>query len=584
MTESIGAALRKRREQRQLTLQQVSEATRIRVHALQALENDDISAMPSAAQARGFHAHLRHVPGVGPRSLDPAFRPPGDRRCSGCTHQECQPLLQRRLLRRPLRRRLTPGRRRPAYSPICVTASLAGSETDPRSPKLTNQLSRDLSRKPTVKKKPSASPARSPSRAPSPRVSWAAQEADLSAPTELSSSSEVQIDRAAAATDAQPPGSVLETVHSRLATLFAGLRASVPPPDADDDGAIEDDEPEESARFANAVDFNPLPREQEAETLSSDEIFAEIGRELRARREMLSLTYEEIERHTHVRISFLEALENGALDGLPSTVQARGILANYAAFIDLNPEAILLRFAEGIQARHREQRPHWPQRTRSPMTVHSNLPPLRAFIASDLLFGGGAAIMLILFAVWGINRVVTLRSAQAEQGGALSIPEALAQAAIPTIPSEITLIPAVDTQLVPTLEATTQEAPTSIDPSITVQVRLSATERTYLRVLVDDQPAFEGRTEPGKDYYYQAARQIEVLAGNAAALRVTHNGTDRGTLGGYGQVVDQLYTSRGVFTPTPTTPPTATASATPTATLRATPTLATFTPTPRTGE
>lgn len=54
MSESIGAALRTGREQRKLTLAQVSEATRIRSHYLQALENGDLSAIPSAAQARGF--------------------------------------------------------------------------------------------------------------------------------------------------------------------------------------------------------------------------------------------------------------------------------------------------------------------------------------------------------------------------------------------------------------------------------------------------------------------------------------------------------------------------------------------------
>lgn len=376
----------------------------------------------------------------------------------------------------------------------------------------------------------------------------------------------------------------MDSVRGRLGAIFARFRKPTPEPDPGASEPTEDAEPDSLGSLANAGDFNPLPPPAEAEPESSDEIFAEIGRELRARREMLSLTHEEIERHTHVRASFLKALEEGKLDGLPSPVQTRGILANYAAFIDLNVEAIMLRFADGIQTRHREQRPQWPPRTHSPMTVHSNLPPLRAFIASDLLFGGGAAIMLILFAVWGINRVVTLRSAQPHSGGAPSISDVLAQAGVPTVPSEITLIPAADTPLVPTLEATPEEAPTPADPSITVQVKLSATERTYLRVLVDDKPVFEGRTEPGKDYYYQGARQIEIVVGNAAALRVTHNGADRGTLGGFGQVVDQLYTSRGVFTPTPTAPPTATPSATPTATLKATPTLATFTPTARIGE
>jgi cytoskeletal protein RodZ len=328
------------------------------------------------------------------------------------------------------------------------------------------------------------------------------------------------------------------------------------------------------------VDFNPLPRLAEGSTESSDEIFAAIGRQLRARREMLSLTHEEIERHTRIRASFIKALEDGTMTGLPSPVQTRGILANYAAFIDLDSDTILLRFAEGIQARHSENRPKWPPRTHAPMTVHSNLPPLRAFIASDLLFGGGAAILLVLFAVWGISRVMTLRATSPARATAPSISDVLAEAPVATVPSEITLIPAVATPVILPTEAAAAEVPSPVDPSITVQVRLTATDQTYMRVNVDDRPAFEGRTETGKVYYYQAARQIEVLVGNAAALTVTHNGRELGRMGAYGQVIDQLYTSRGVFTPTPTQPPTSTPSATPTDTPRLTPTLATYTPTP----
>ncbi len=54
MDESIGAKLKHARELRRLTLQQVSETTKVRPHYLQALENDDLSAISSAAQARGF--------------------------------------------------------------------------------------------------------------------------------------------------------------------------------------------------------------------------------------------------------------------------------------------------------------------------------------------------------------------------------------------------------------------------------------------------------------------------------------------------------------------------------------------------
>ncbi len=54
MIDSIGARLRQARELRHLTLQEVSETTKVRPPYLQALESDDLSAIPSAAQARGF--------------------------------------------------------------------------------------------------------------------------------------------------------------------------------------------------------------------------------------------------------------------------------------------------------------------------------------------------------------------------------------------------------------------------------------------------------------------------------------------------------------------------------------------------
>lgn len=54
MPDSIGSRLKQAREARGLTLDKAAEATRIRRHYLQALENDDFSAMSSAAQGRGF--------------------------------------------------------------------------------------------------------------------------------------------------------------------------------------------------------------------------------------------------------------------------------------------------------------------------------------------------------------------------------------------------------------------------------------------------------------------------------------------------------------------------------------------------
>ena len=54
MQETIGQRLKREREARYLSLERAAEETRIRRVFLQALEADDYSVMPSAAQGRGF--------------------------------------------------------------------------------------------------------------------------------------------------------------------------------------------------------------------------------------------------------------------------------------------------------------------------------------------------------------------------------------------------------------------------------------------------------------------------------------------------------------------------------------------------
>ncbi len=316
-------------------------------------------------------------------------------------------------------------------------------------------------------------------------------------------------------------------------------------------------------------DLNPV-QQRAGSSQPSDVIFQEIGQQLQARREMLSLTYEEIERHTHVRAPFLAALEQGCLEDLPSLVQTRGILVNYATFLDLDVDSILLRFADGVQARYREKGPRTPIRSKAPLVVKNKLPPLRGFIASDLIFGGGLALTLLLFAVWGINRVMVMRAQQPAAVTPLSISQALASTPLPTLVQQVTVIPAQNTAVTTAqaVDATATLELATLNPTVKVQVILTATQSTYMRITVDGKVKFEGRAEPGSSYTYEAANQVEVLTGNAAALRVTYNTQDLGLMGNFGQVVDRLYTAEGVATPTATPRPTGT----PTLRVTATPT------------
>ena len=312
----------------------------------------------------------------------------------------------------------------------------------------------------------------------------------------------------------------------------------------------------EATAESNIQDFNPPIRSIDS-SQSSQEIFNDLGQQLRQRREMLSLTIEEVERHIHVRSAFLRALERGALEELPSMVQTRGIFSNYASFLDLDVDLLMLRFADGLQARHRERHPQKPMHGR-PIKVNEKVPPLSTFIAGDLLIGGGMIILLILFTIWGVSRVVVMRSQFYPQAPAPEISNALVVTFQPTIPEAqgVTLIPAQDTPSTATPAATSITA--TLPANINVELNVVAVERTYMRVTADGKVQFDGEAVLGTAYPYEAKSQVEILVGSASALSITYNGRDLGLMGNFGQVVDNIYTAQGVVTPTATPPPTGT--------------------------
>jgi cytoskeletal protein RodZ len=293
---------------------------------------------------------------------------------------------------------------------------------------------------------------------------------------------------------------------------------------------------------------------------NSNEIFKEIGRELRTRRELLSLHFDEVERNTHVKAHYLDALERGALDELPSTVQTRGMLSNYATFLDLDVDALLLRFADALQARHRERNPQKLARPAGQPIV-PNMPPVRSFIAGDMIFGVSVAILLVGFAIWGVSRVMTIQSQREVKPTAPSISDVLL--ASPDPASFIATPTFLPVESFPGEATVTVEIPTQ-NVNAQVQLNLVAVERTYMRVIVDGETAFDGRVVPGNAYPYEAENQVEVLVGNGAAIRTVYNGRDLGLMGTFGQVVNNIYLGTEIITPTALPSPSPTITLTPT--------------------
>jgi cytoskeleton protein RodZ len=516
---TIGQRLKKEREARYLTIEKASEETRIRAVFLRALEADDYSVLPSAAQGRGF---LRNYSAYLEINIDEVIaemqrNAPPPQEVSG-------PLPQVNLLETDLPTLTESTDTTPVW--IQRLRSAQAWFTRPKQAEATLEQS-----------------------SPEPVETLPVAEPINEYPAE---GQEMPVE--AGQVNAEP-----EAKTSLLAKLLAFLPKRKPGEDVDPSPEVEEE---------IVIEEKPIVVEP---SRPANEIFSAIGRELRERRELISLTPEEVERHTRLRVAFVKALEEGAFDKLPSTVQTRGMLTNYATFLDMDTDRILLRYADALQARRREKYSETP-REKIQTEVKAAIPLLRGFIAGDLIFGIAMIVMLLALGAWGIGSVINAQNDEDVLPTSASIVDILGN--VPLVTPTPTNTPGPNDALLATNAAGgAAELPTlSLDANVVVIVY--SVERAFVRIAVDDEVVFEGRIAPFQTTQYEAVEKIEILTGNAAALLITYNGRDLGLMGNVGEVTNRVYTVSGVvaptFTPTPTATNTPLVSNTPTVTITST--------------
>jgi len=569
MPESIGQQLKKEREARFLTLEKASEATRIRIVFLRALESDDYSVMPSAAQGRGF---LRNYAEYLEMNIDEMIAE--IQRNAPQIEEVSGPLPQVNLAETeipPLTTEQDEKSGRHSWMLRLRSIQIPWLGRSPKEEVATPQVSRQ-------DEEPQAEP-----------VELARKEFILPSPMPAADD-EVEQPKPRGRKKKKVEEETLQPILVEPVTPQAEAaeikaEALTLPVEQDQIEVKQEAQPNLLSRLTGIFQSRSIKKESQPvlETLPvvepvvekfiptqpADAIFVEIGMKLRERRELISLTFDEVERHTKLRAAFVKALEDGAFDKLPSPVQTRGMLANYATFLDLNTDAILLRFADGLQARRYEKYAETP-REKIQTEVITSMPFLRSFIAGDLIFGVVMIAILFALAIWGVGRVVSSQNEKSAGATAPSIVDVLGSTPLPTASLDATFVP-VDENLTTTPGADTLATPAS---NANVVVNIFVMERVFVRVAVDGEMAFQGRMVPGETKSFEANDQVMVLTGNASALRITYNGRDLGLMGNAGEVISRVYLITGVATPTATIPP----SPTNTLPVTLTPT-STFTPT-----
>ncbi len=110
------------------------------------------------------------------------------------------------------------------------------------------------------------------------------------------------------------------------------------------------------------------------------------------------------------------------------------------------------------------------------------------------------------------------------------------------------------------LPTPTPDPPTPTSNTAALSIKLDIVERTWLRIEVDGNDAFEGILNNGDTKTFTARKSVTMRAGNAGGVKVSVNGQAPTTLGGSGDVVDKQWSvnAQGTFaltTPTWVKPP-----------------------------
>ena len=305
----------------------------------------------------------------------------------------------------------------------------------------------------------------------------------------------------------------------------------------------------------------------------------ELGNILREAREMKGLTLADAQEETRISARFLEALEDGDFEKLPTPVHVRGFLRNYARFLELEPDPLLERFeahhgrrplpanssASGAQAAITPDAPLQP-RVDQPFfdPVNQDLDgsdqggaesTVRLVIIVALLITIGLAASRFVPMLLGNGdgqdnlpqMIEAIMAGDDEEPAAGDTPTGEGESNVPAVTSE----PIQSTERNNPEGVATEQAISPTRPPLpatleSIQLRLDITERTWVRVTIDGEVVFEDQVTQGDGpLEWDAEEEAHLLTGNAAGVFVTINETEIGRLGGRGEAIEETWQTTG---------------------------------------
>lgn len=240
----------------------------------------------------------------------------------------------------------------------------------------------------------------------------------------------------------------------------------------------------------------------------------EIGQLLQTARLSQSLSLDTMADKTLIRASLLRSIEAGDLDNLPEPVYIRGLLRRYGDSLGLDGETLASQFFAPLPVRRRSS---WKE---SPA---AQLRPLHLY---------AAYILVMMMAISGLSFLLKRTTPEVS---ALPPLDPLNQ------PLDSASASSSATNSSGTNQNTAPAAMESSLPDAPIEIEMTLTGQSWVRVSADGNTDFEGILQSGDSRHWTADEKLTIRAGNAGAVVVSFNNGQSETLGKPGMVKEVTY-------------------------------------------
>jgi cytoskeleton protein RodZ len=230
--------------------------------------------------------------------------------------------------------------------------------------------------------------------------------------------------------------------------------------------------------------------------------------QLKAAREAAGLTVDQVSKKTNIRAGVIEDLEKNSVEVCGGIAYARGHIRSIARVIKADGDLLVAAFeaAQNIES------------TKIIDQLYANNVADRPKEKKIMKFSTLAAIAAVIL---GIGFVVTI-----------------ALGNVSNTKSKVEITPS---------QSATPSATTSAAPTAGVNLVFTGVSgKTWIGIKDSTgKQIFDGQIKTGETQSFSDATSLNVTIGNAAAVKISLNGTDLGVAGGYGEVVRFNYTPAG---------------------------------------